>query len=185
MVLKFKKLIPEAVIPTYAHHGDVGMDFTAISLEYNKEWDCYMYHTGLACASDFNWGQFIFPRSSNRKTDAYLCNSVGIIDTAIYRGEIIFCFKNRTSFDTWASITSMEKAMGESIDISDLRTNYLSNMTHLMENQEEYALKMAPYNIGDKVGQLVMMSYEDVEIEEVDELNETERGANGFGSSGN
>ena len=29
----FKKLSKDAVIPTYAHEGDVGMDLTAISVE--------------------------------------------------------------------------------------------------------------------------------------------------------
>ena len=32
VVIKFKKLVPEAVIPSYAHDGDVGMDMTAISV---------------------------------------------------------------------------------------------------------------------------------------------------------
>ena len=70
--VKFKKLDPRAVIPSYAHNGDVGMDMTAIDVEYNAELDLYIYHTGLAFESDFHFGQLLFPRSSNRKTDAKL-----------------------------------------------------------------------------------------------------------------
>ena len=41
------------------------------------------------------------------------------------------------------------------------------------------------YNIGDKIGQLVIMKLPWVDIEEVDELSETDRGEGGFGSTGN
>jgi len=41
------------------------------------------------------------------------------------------------------------------------------------------------YNIGDKIGQLIIMPYPTIELEEVSELNETQRGNSGFGSSGN
>lgn len=37
---------------------------------------------------------------------------------------------------------------------------------------------------GDRVAQMVIVPYARVEIEEVDELSETERGHNGFGSTG-
>jgi dUTP pyrophosphatase len=41
------------------------------------------------------------------------------------------------------------------------------------------------YNVGDKIGQLIIMPYPTIELEEVSELNETQRGDSGFGSSGN
>ena len=37
---------------------------------------------------------------------------------------------------------------------------------------------------GDKITQLVIMPYEAPDLEIVDELDETDRGDNGFGSSG-
>lgn len=40
------------------------------------------------------------------------------------------------------------------------------------------------YEIGDRIGQLIIMPYPQVEFEQVDELEETERGSGGFGSSG-
>ena len=39
-------------------------------------------------------------------------------------------------------------------------------------------------NKGDRIAQLVFLPYLDVEFEEVEELNETKRGAGGFGSTG-
>ena len=62
--IKVKKLREDAVIPSYAHYGDVGMDMTAVDVEYDAEKDMYIYHTGLSFESDFNIGDFIFVRSS-------------------------------------------------------------------------------------------------------------------------
>lgn len=49
-----------------------------------------------------------------------------------------------------------------------------------------YNFGREPYMVrqGDKIAQLVIMPYLAPEMELVDELEETERGANGFGSSG-
>ena len=41
------------------------------------------------------------------------------------------------------------------------------------------------YKIGDKVGQLVIIPYPQIEPIEVDELSESNRGTSGYGSSGN
>jgi dUTP pyrophosphatase len=40
------------------------------------------------------------------------------------------------------------------------------------------------YNVGDKVGQLIIIPYPTIELEEVSELNETHRGDGAFGSTG-
>ena len=40
------------------------------------------------------------------------------------------------------------------------------------------------YQIGDKIGQLVILPYPQVTFEEVEELSETERGSGSYGSTG-
>lgn len=40
------------------------------------------------------------------------------------------------------------------------------------------------YNIGDRIGQLIIMPYPQIELVESEELTETERGSGGYGSSG-
>ena len=40
------------------------------------------------------------------------------------------------------------------------------------------------YQVGDRVGQIMILPYPTIEFNEVDELSDTERGASGFGSSG-
>jgi dUTP pyrophosphatase len=160
VVIKFKKLDPNAVIPSYAHDGDVGMDMTAISVEYDEKRDMYIYHTGLACESDKWYGMFLFPRSSNSKTEAYLTNSVGIVDSFLYRGEIQFRYKNRDRY---------RKGFWE----------WLAGKVDV-----ERALKKAPYQVGDRIGQMVILPYPKVECWEFNELSDTERGKGGFGSTG-
>lgn len=41
------------------------------------------------------------------------------------------------------------------------------------------------YSIGDRIGQLIILPYPQIEFEEVKELSSTERNDGGFGSSGN
>jgi dUTP pyrophosphatase len=40
------------------------------------------------------------------------------------------------------------------------------------------------YEVGDRVGQLIIMPYPEIELVELDNLSSTERGEGGFGSSG-
>lgn len=199
--IKFKKLNENAVMPSYAHYGDVGMDFTAISVEYDEKLDMYVYHTGLAFESDFHYGQFLFPRSSNRKTDAYLCNSVGIADSAIYRGEILFCYKNRDSINTIAESKANAAMMEYYTTCNVNASNLPSGMDNLQSwlrtgieiyndtKQEVYneakELKYAPYKVGDKIGQMVILAYPNVNLIECEQLSSSDRGENGFGSTGN
>lgn len=94
MDVKIKKLNPDAVIPSYAKPGDAGMDLTAVSYDYDYEHDNHVYGTGLAIEIPEGYVGLLFPRSSNRKTMAYMTNHVGVIDSG-YRGEIFITFKNR------------------------------------------------------------------------------------------
>jgi dUTP pyrophosphatase len=148
--MKFKKLHPMAVTPSYAKPGDAGMDMTAISHTID-EMGNYCYGTGIAVEIPDNHVGLIFPRSSISKTNLGLSNSVGVIDSG-YRGEISFKF--RPVLGTWVEANESLKDM---------------DMT---------------YKVGDRVGQLVIVPYLSVQLEEVEDLNETERGDGGFGSSG-
>jgi len=49
---------------------------------------------------------------------------------------------------------------------------------------EHYEPLSVSYEIGDKIAQIIIMPYPQIEFEEVYELSATERGAGGFGSTG-
>lgn len=149
--VKFKKLVPEAVIPKYAKSGDAGLDLTATSV---VETDMYIeYGTGLAMELPEGFVGLIYPRSSLSNYDLVLSNHVGVVDSG-YRGEIKFRFKKASRF----------KYVG-----------FCGEVTNISEKF---------YKIGDRIGQLIVQEYPRVLITEVEELESSERGFGGFGSSG-
>lgn len=181
--VKFKKLAENATLPTYAHDGDIGMDIIATSVTYNEEHDYFEYGTGLAAESDRGNAMLLLPRSSVSDTSGYLCNTPGLVDPFTYRGEIKFRYKNRESLESiifsyavrnWHRLNWFER----------LRTTFDEVMIETDEVIRANIMYFAPYNIGDKIGQMVMVKTPVVKVTEVDELSETTRGTGGFGSSG-
>lgn len=143
MKVKIKRLKADAVIPSYAKPGDAGMDLVAISCDYDIKTDSFIYGTGIAVEIPKGFVGLLFPRSSIYKTDGFMTNHVGVIDSG-YRGEVKAIFKTRTPV--------------------------------LME--------FAPYEVGNKIAQLMIVPYPNIEFEEVEVLSETERGEGGHGSTG-
>lgn len=89
--VRIKKLVPEAVIPSYSKPGDAGMDLTAVSKTYDDVGNA-VYGTGLAIEIPEGYVGLLFPRSSVANFNQFLTNCVGVIDSG-YRGEIILKFK--------------------------------------------------------------------------------------------
>lgn len=141
------------------------------------------------------FGTFLFPRSSNRKTDCYLTNSVGLIDTTLYRGELLWCFKSRTSTYQRAETIGMKVFMDtifksfknpfNLFKIKKVLNKAMKNYEEAKERVFEMTknLEFAPYEVGKKIGQMVVIPYPDVNIQVVSELSETSRGTGGFGST--
>lgn len=154
MQVKIKKLHTDAVIPTYAKHGDAGMDLTAVSKHYD-EYGNAVYGTGLAFDIPYGYVGYVFPRSSNSKKDLLLSNSVGVIDSG-YRGEVAFKFKRNMNVDKFENAIKTNKKF----------------------------ITLDEYQVGDRIGQIIIMPYPKIEFIEVDELSDSERGTGGFGSSG-
>lgn len=157
MQVKIKKLHQNAVIPKYAQDNDAGLDLTAVTITYDEDGNA-VYGTGLAIEIPFGYAGFIFPRSSISKKTLSLTNSVGVIDPN-YRGEIMLKFKPEM------------KCFG--INPDKFQT---------LEQSEWVEIK--DYDIGDRIGQLIIMPIPKVEFVEVDELSDSNRGDGGFGSTG-
>lgn len=146
MKVKIKRLNKNAVIPTYAHDGDAGLDLTATSKWYDND-NNVVYGVGLAFEIPKGYVGLLFPRSSNAKKDLLLSNAVGVCD-APYRGEVLFKFKRvKKGLFSWCK-------------------------------------KSKEYEIGDRIGQIVIVKHPTIEFVESEELSETERGRGGYGSSG-
>ena len=91
MKVRIKKLNENAVIPTYAKEGDSGMDLVITDIKGENKYDI-TYGFGISMEIPEGFMGLVFPRSSIRKTDLILSNSVGVIDSG-YRGEIQVTFK--------------------------------------------------------------------------------------------
>ena len=61
---------------------------------------------------------------------------------------------------------------------------YKPSETFLDFEGSDWDGQLKHYDVGDRVGQLIVLPYPEVEFEEVEELPKTERGDGGFGSSG-
>lgn len=186
--VRFKKLHEKAVIPAYAHEYSAGMDMTAIGIDYDPDNDVYVYHTGIACETDPGILAFLMPRSSNYKTEVYLANGIGLIDTAEYRGEIKFMYKPRTSiYQQVADLANSQFAMApwyKKLTKKKRQELWADMYVKARQSVLLFIMEGKPYDLNDKIGQIVFMSYPKITATEVDELSESERGTGGFGSTG-
>ena len=165
--VKIKKLNENAVIPAYSQYGDAGMDLVATS-EYCDEYGNIVYGTGLAFEIPKGYVGLLFPRSSNAKKEILLSNSVGVIDSG-YRGEVMLKFKSTVRVLYFSGLL-----------------NFLYDLFKIIPKKlkiKNYYGKA--YKLGDKVGQIIILPYPQIEFEEAEELSETERGNGGYGSTGN
>jgi len=97
VMVKVKKLDPNAVIPSYSKIGDAGMDLT-ITREIENTSFSVSYGFGIAMEIPKGFVGLVFPRSSVRNQDLILSNCVGVIDSG-YRGELQATFKKTNGLD--------------------------------------------------------------------------------------
>lgn len=156
MKINLKKLHNDAVVPQRAHPTDIGYDLTAISIKKIFDNGVVLYGTGLSVQPDDGYYTEIIPRSSASKTDMILANGIGIIDPS-YTGELFIAVRHLT-------IKTSDIETKESIDIDNSKR----------------LLLVEPFN----KFQLIMRKAYNYDIKIVNELNNTDRGSGGFGSTG-
>ena len=122
-MLKIKKLNEAAETPSYACHGDAGLDLKAMSITVTE--DYIEYGTGLAIEIPYGFAAFIFPRSSISNYSLILANSVGVVDSG-YKGELKVRFKKIGDKDKIyeignkvAQLVLMPIAIANSIEVVD------------------------------------------------------------------
>ena len=181
-VIKLRKIDSNAAIPVAAHNGDIGYDLTVTDIGYEPGTDTYIYHTGIAIEGPADIINLVLCRSSNTKTEFYLPNGVGLIDINTYRGEIILKFKHRDNIETRAMNRLIKEYFAMPWYKRIFKTPSVKDYISYERNPSNAFFK-GPYAIGDRIGQLIFFKKADIVFEEVDELSETERGADAFGST--
>lgn len=141
MTLRFKKIHPDATLPSYAHASDAGMDVRSVEDVTVPAMGRVLVHTGLVMLLPPMYEAQVRPRSGLAlKYGITVLNTPGTIDSG-YRGEVGVILAN----------------FGDS----------------------DFQVKK-----GDKVAQIVVAPVVQAEIEAASEIDETDRGAGGFGSTG-
>ena len=88
MELPFRKLGPDARLPSYAHPGDAGLDLASAVDAEIAPGERAMIPTGVAVAIPEGHAGLVLPRSGLASREGLtLANSPGLIDAG-YRGEV-------------------------------------------------------------------------------------------------
>ena len=159
-----KKLRDDAVIPVKAHPTDAAYDLCVCEDITLRPGEYVKGGTGVAVAIREGWCVKIYPRSGLGCKGLILKNTVGVIDSS-YRGEVKLPLFNSNPTHVWRHSTGPV---------------FGTEMTELVPNTEG----VIHIHKGDRVAQMCIELVPDSTFVEVEELDQTERGAGGFGSSG-
>ena len=166
--VKIKRLHPDAVIPTQAHANDAGFDLYAVEDTVIEPGETVLIKTGIAVQLPPGYELQVRPRSGiSLKTKLRVANAPGTVD-ASFRGEIGVIVDNIA--------VGKEKFVSLITDISGKTS--VDNDGNLYD-EPTYAIRK-----GDRIAQAVIQRVPTVSFSEVDELDETERGSDGYGSTG-
>lgn len=196
VTIQVKNIEGKTVLPVRGTERAAGYDIVAVddpvivgeTVEYKgqtyyKRIDYLEYHTALYISPQdgrrVNDGvpehchTLIHPRSSVRKYNLLLANSIGLIDND-YRGEILVCYKY---------IWQPEDYTLEMVDVLDNENPDIVVSKFPTGNLLGTLNKSKIYKKGDKVAQLVASQTIPSLYEFVSELDQTNRGEGGFGST--
>jgi dUTP pyrophosphatase len=82
-----------------------------------------------------------------------------------------------------SSVSKTPMTLRNSVGVID--SGYRGNIMLLFKKDDRIGLNHPnAYEVGDRVGQIMILPYPNVEFVEVDELTQTDRGTGGFGSTG-
>lgn len=179
MIVKFKKLSDTAITPHRAHHNDAGYDLFAdedVEMQYGET---IAVKTNIAIELPDGYVADIRNRSGlTLKTNLRV--HYGTIDAGYRDGIGIICENasheeavNLISLTLAKVASAINKDGLEKIDISDENIIKTANKT------------VVKINKGDKICQLVIHKLPEIELVETQELSDSERGLNGFGSTDN
>ena len=165
MELKIKKLNDGAIIPT-KNHDAAGMDLYALEDVFIEPGSKAIVSTGIAVAlPKGTFAQVVGRSGISAKTGLNVIT--GTIDND-YRGPIGVIVQNTNANENyrvnWVFGTDNSNV---SVDVMDMKPHG----TYLVRK-------------GDRSAQMVVHVQPEVDVLEVDDLDETNRGESGFGSSG-
>ncbi|MFC0271107.1 dUTP diphosphatase [Metabacillus herbersteinensis] len=167
MNVKIKRLSEHAVIPKYAKQGDSGFDLVAIKDVIIEPGETKKIPVGLAFEIPEGYELQIRPRSGIT-SETKLRVQFGTVDSG-YRGEVSVTVDNIEHVRYSSQPRIMQGIFAGDNDFNVVKPT----LTHFPK-----------VNKGDRIAQGVIAPVIQATFEETNELNETERGENGHGSTG-
>lgn len=197
----FKKLNEEAILPTKAHNEDSGFDLYALEDTFILPGQTVIIKTGMAVDLPEGYDATIRPRSGiTAKTKLRV--QLGTIDNG-YTGELgVIMDSNKVQTAILGEIAKdffgilSKKIAGNSLELAEIKedvnkaidTTLNSHIVDTLQGVEtvgeSYPVGTTLIKKGDKIAQLVVHPYYDKGAFDVKEITDTERGGNGFGSTG-
>jgi dUTP pyrophosphatase len=178
--VKIKRLHPDAVIPRYAHEFDAGFDLVAIEDVVIEPGETKLVRTGLAISLPPGYELQVRPRSGiSLRTKLRVV--LGTVDAG-YRGEIGVIVDNIA--EPVYTIIDGELHCEATFITYDLNGNEYELPSEIADEVLPVLKNTVVIPKGTRIAQAVIKPVEQAHFVEVDELDETERGAGGFGSSG-
>lgn len=188
---KVKKLSDTAVIPSYTREGDAAFDLVSNEYHLIQPQATVGVGTGLAFEIPTGFEIEVVPRSGiSLNTPLRVANTPGTIDEN-YRGELKVILNN--SMQQFADLYNDDgKVLMKNREVPfvfDLKGNKVSiddvrKETGASFDGEVISLPTIYIRKGDRIAQGKLREVFIATFEEVDTLSETNRGENGFGSSG-
>lgn len=175
MKIKVKKLHPDAVIPKYAKPGDSGFDLVATEDVVIEPGQTALVPTGLAFEIPVSYELQVRPRSGlSLKTKLRVANTPGTVD-ACYRGEVKVIMDN-----------IHQKERGHSWNLETLDDELVPYRKFIECGWSDAFTAIGTYLIrkGDRIAQGVIQPVKIAELVESEDLSDSVRGEDGFGSSG-
>ena len=174
MLIKFKKLSQTAIAPNKSHYNDSGFDLYAdedVTLAYGET---KAVATNIALELPDGYMADVRPRSGLTR-DTALRVHYGTVDAG-YRGSIGIICENANYKEDFECIE-----LSQNMAKAETTLDFLQKGKIAIEKWHSMAYHIKK---GDKIAQLVIQKIPDIELIEADELNDTARGAGGFGSTG-
>ena len=172
--IKLMKLDKRATMPKFAKQGDSGFDMYTLEDTIIKAGETKLIKTGIAADLEEGYEIQVRPRSGVSLNGMKGC----------YKSATNYDYSNNANGITLSSspIRTIEECQPYlRVQFGTCDSNYRGDIGIITYNQEKYDVLIPK---GTRLAQCVVIEIPKVELVEVFEISDSERGNSGFGSSG-
>ena len=173
LILNFKKLSPTAITPNKAHTTDAGFDLYADEDVILKYGETVAIKTNIAIELPEGYVADVRPRSG-LTLNTGLRVHYGTVDSGYRNGIGIICENVSSKYARHSDACAVVL-----LSVGEEYKDYLTDRANEYEDKSIVTIER-----GQKIAQLVILPIPEIELKEVNELSDSDRGVNGFGSTG-